>query len=512
MSHFCDLSIPYGGDVRAALAAELHMAPASISDLRLVRRSVDARQKQRGIREVLRVEYALCGDMLAPLLLEHTPTVVLLRQLSHCPQRVLVVGAGPAGLLCADILSQGGAEVTLIDRGGPVAARAVTVQDFWRNGTLDPESNVQFGEGGAGTFSDGKLTTRIKSEHLPYVLGLLIECGAAENIRWDAKPHLGTDVLRTVIVKLRERLLARGVKILFGTRLEDLATTEHGVSVLTSTFCETFSHVVLAVGNSARDTFAMLHRRIYMEAKPLAVGVRIEHPRELIDRNQYGRGAETMPAAEYSLKGTFGERGVYSFCMCPGGEVVNASSELGHTVVNGMSYSKRQSPFSNSALVVTVPIAEYGTTHPLSGITYQRAIENKAYRASGGYTPPAMKVADFLAHRVGSQHVKASLAVTESVDFREILPATLLDPLRAGIVQFERSLPGFIEQGVMIAPETRTSSPVRMPRDLITGESLGDQGRRIFPCGEGAGYAGGIVSAAVDGVRCALSLMSTIHN
>ncbi|WP_051321617.1 NAD(P)/FAD-dependent oxidoreductase [Chrysiogenes arsenatis] len=512
MSHFYDFTIPYGADVRAALAAELHLASESISDMRLVRRSVDARQKHRGIREVLRVEYALHGDTLAPFSLEHTATGVLLRQSPRCRHRILVVGAGPAGLLCADILSQSGAEVTVIDRGESVEKRAVTVHDFWKNGTLNPESNVQFGEGGAGTFSDGKLTTRIKSEHLPYVLGLLVECGAAENIRWDAKPHVGTDVLRTVIATLRERLRARGVKIHFSTRLDDFSANTRGVDVLTSSFRDTFSHVVLALGNSARDTFAMLHRHIYMEAKPLAVGVRIEHPRDFIDSNQYGHCAATMPAAEYSLKGTFGERGVYSFCMCPGGEVVNASSELGHTVVNGMSYSKRNNYFSNSALVVTVPVEEYGATHPLSGIAYQRAIEEKAFRASGDYTPPAMKVVDFLAKRVGSQHVRASLAVTESIDIRDILPAPLIEPLSAGILQFDRAMPGFTEHGVMIAPETRTSSPVRMPRDPLTGASLGDQGQRIFPCGEGAGYAGGIVSAAVDGVRCALSIIGTIND
>lgn len=429
--------------------------------------------------------------------------------------RPVVVGAGPAGLFCALALAARGAAPLLIERGKPVEARARDVDALELRGVLDPESNVLFGEGGAGAFSDGKLTCGLSDPLIRVVLQTLVACGAPEDIAVSARPHIGTDLLRGVLAAMRARLLALGGEARFGCRATGLkleASRVIGVWVQESgapqpALLETDA-VYLACGHSARDTYAWLQALgVPMQAKPFAIGVRVEHPQAMVDRAQYGAfaGAAGLPPAEYKLHTpTPDGRGAYTFCMCPGGQVMNASSEPGLLNVNGMSLHARRGENANAALLVGVTPADYPEEGPLGGLALQRDIERRAFAVAGGYLAPCQRVGDFLAgiptRAFGSVTPSYRPGVTPG-DAAACLPPYVAENLRLAIPRLDRQLRGYADPDALLtAPETRSSSPVRILRDARRESPISG----LYPLGEGAGYAGGIVSAAMDGLKAAL--------
>lgn len=492
---------------------ELGLKPGELKDWRIVRRGIDARKKPRVLR-VYTVEFSadkedeilsrnLGNRRLEPSL---TPDLPSARSLGS-GHRVLVVGMGPAGLFAALRLAQFGLPVTLVERGRPVEERVGDVRRFWSGGGLDSESNVQFGEGGAGTFSDGKLTTRVNHPWTRLVLQHLVDFGAPEEILIQAKPHVGTDRLRLVLINFRRELLRLGVDIRYRTTLAGLEITGGRVCAgITEDGGElACDSLVLAPGHSARDTYRMLHRAgVRLECKPFAVGLRVEHPAELINSIQYGHPRHPhLPAAEYAL--TYNDpvsgRGIYSFCMCPGGEVVVASSEPEGVVVNGMSHQSRGGDRSNSALVVTVRTSDFEGDDPLAGVRFQRFWEKAAFRAGGGdYRAPAQNLMAFAGRGNGPLVSTARPGVAEA-DMNEVLPPFISDALRRALPQFDRRMRGFLTaEATLTGVETRTSAPLRILRGG-DGQSVSHPG--LYPAGEGAGYAGGIMSAALDGLRAA---------
>ena len=429
------------------------------------------------------------------------------------PHRPLVVGMGPAGMFCALLLAENGYAPILIDRGDDVAGRVRAVEDFYATGVLDTRSNIQFGAGGAGTFSDGKLITRVGDEKCGYVLRRLAEFGAPEEITMQARPHIGTDILRDVVHNLLTHIEQCGGELRYRTCLQEIRELPDGtVNAVTDRGEIPCGTLVLAPGHSARDTYAMLLEKGYaVEPKPFSVGVRVEHLQSDIDRILYGElaGHPKLPKGEYSQSDTTGERGVYTFCMCPGGEVMAAASEEGGVVVNGMSRHARDGVNANSAVAVSIFREDYGNT-PQGAIEYQRTLERAAFRMGGeDYTAPAQTMGDFLAGKRGTEPSRVQPSyrggMVKLCDLGEVLPAYVTESLRRGFVSFDRRMPGYIAPDTMLTGvETRTSAPVR----LLRGESMTALGHdRIYPCGEGAGYAGGITSAAVDGLRAALALM-----
>ena len=428
------------------------------------------------------------------------------------PGPVVIAGFGPAGMFAALTLAEQGYRPVVLERGADMDRRVTAVRAFWEQGAFSSGTNVQFGEGGAGTFSDGKLTTRISDSRCEYVLRRLVEFGAPEEILIKAKPHIGTDRLRDVVKALRRRVEALGGQVLFDTRLDGLLLREGRVcAVRTSEGELPASTVVLAVGHSARDTFSMLAGLgIAMEAKPFSVGARIEHLQSGIDRGLYGKhaGHPRLPKGEYQLSWREGERGVYTFCMCPGGVVVPAASEEQGVVTNGMSVFARDGQNANSALVVSVSPADFGTG-PLDGVAFQQELERRAYRlGAGAYRAPAQDVGSFLEGRPGLRPGRVEPSYMRGVtgaDFGALYPAPVLRMMQQGLRRFERKLPGFAApDAVLTGPETRTSSPVR----ILRGEGCESPALPgLYPCGEGAGYAGGIMSAAVDGIRVAQEIM-----
>ncbi len=500
------------------VARELGTDAESLKDFTIVRRSLDARKKTR-VRRVYTVEFTSANE---ELLLEKnrenqrlekaaTPADTSLVKLTK-GSRVLVVGMGPAGLFAAKRLAEAGVEVTLIERGRPVEQRVKDVEKFWLTGELDTISNVQFGEGGAGTFSDGKLTTRLKHPLRASVLETLVSFGAPKNILIEAHPHVGTDRLRKVVLAFRHYLSGLGVELKFETCLTNLEIHQGRVvaGVLNDSDRLPCDAVVLAPGHSARDTYAMLERNgVQLDAKSFALGVRVEHPAELINRIQYGTVAAELPTADYALRYNDTEtgRGVYSFCMCPGGEVINAASEAGMLVVNGMSRALRASEFSNSALVVSVNPDDWGGSR-LGGIGFQQHWERQAFAAGGGgFMAPAQNLMTFLNGSQGPVMSTCRPGVVE-VDLPQVLPDFVTECLRRALPHFNRQMRGFLTaEAVLIGVETRTSAPVRITRN-DQGESVSHKG--LFPAGEGAGYAGGIMSAALDGLRAAEQVHSKV--
>ncbi len=428
-------------------------------------------------------------------------------------QRVVIAGFGPAGMFAALTLAEYGFEPIVIERGAGIDERVEAVNNFWKNAKLDPCTNVQFGEGGAGTFSDGKLTTRIKDPLCRYVLEKLEEFGAPEEILIKAKPHIGTDKLRNVVKNIREKIIELGGAVRFKAVLTDFQADNGKIRSVTINGTEVIpcDSLILAIGHSARDTFEMLYeKKIFFEAKPFSVGARIEHKQEEVNRSLYGKhwNNPNLPQGEYQLSYRQGERAAYTFCMCPGGTVVPSSSETETVVTNGMSEFARDGENANAALVVSVSPEDFGS-NPLDGVAFARNIERKAYRLAGNnYTAPASTVGSFLN---GTGSLKGAevnptyeIGVTEC-NFNELFPKQITDLMRVGLNQFARKMKCFgNENAVLTAPETRTSSPVRITRnDEMTSLSISN----LYPCGEGAGYAGGIMSAAVDGVKCALKIM-----
>ena len=525
MLRITGMSMPlsYTEDMLRRRAAAVLAVPAeSLIRCTLARRSVDARKKEA-------VHFQIAVDVTVPdeeAVLRNKrcrtaqvsrvqPAPYVLAPLTQPPAvRPVVVGSGPAGLFAALTLAQVGARPLLLERGGDVDSRQAAVESFRRTGILDTTTNVQFGEGGAGTFSDGKLNSGIKDPRSRHVLETFAAAGAPAAILWQAKPHIGTDELRRTVRGLREAILRLGGEVRFYTCVTDIVLRGGGLTALRIKTADgeaelPCSAAVFAVGHSARDTVAMLCRRgVQMEQKPFAVGVRIEHKRQMIDRSQYGAAAghPALGAADYKLHCVPpGCRGVFTFCMCPGGEVIAAASEEGGVVVNGMSEHARAAENSNSALLVGVEPADFGAPEdPLAGFAFQRRMEQAAFRLGGGnYHAPVQLVGDFLAGRAsaGAGDIRPSYrpGVTWT-DLRGCLPQPVSAALRAALPVFGRQLSGFDRpDAVLTGVESRSSSPVRLLRDAGGESSV----RGLFPCGEGAGYAGGILSAAVDGVRCA---------
>ncbi len=432
--------------------------------------------------------------------------------------RPMVVGMGPAGLFAALMLARQGYAPVIIDRGGSVAERTRDVARFREEGILDPSSNIQFGAGGAGTFSDGKLITRINDPRCGFVLRTLVEHGAPEDVLVKAKPHVGTDLLRTVVDNILNEIQHLGGEVIYRCRMEDVTELSDGtLCVHTSQGDFLSGALILAPGHSARDTYARLIGKQYaIEPKPISVGVRVEHLQADIDRSLYGdlAGHPNLGPAEYALSDTKGARGVYTFCMCPGGEVVAAASEEGHLVVNGMSYHARNNPNANAAVAVSVGVDDYEVidgSRALGAIAFQRRIERAAFIAGGGdYMAPVMTMGDFLRGKTGSEPTRVQPSYRDGrvrvADFESVFPPFVTDSLRYGLSLFGKKIKGYdAPDTVLTAAETRTSAPLRILRNGDTLTAVGHD--RIYPCGEGAGYAGGITSAAVDGVRCAMALM-----
>jgi hypothetical protein len=512
-----NLPLELGEETRSPdqiLAMALGGRPGDYLEAGLERLSLDARHKG-SIRFlatlVFRTGRALDGAGLPPgAKLEPGPEPVpwTVPAAPHRP-RVVVVGSGPAGTFCALRLLDYGIAPVLLERGAPMEQRVPAVTGLWQGGPLDPDANAQFGEGGAGTFSDGKLTTRIGHPAIRYVIEAFVAHGANPRILYLAKPHVGTDVIRACSVRLRKAMAARGVDYRFRARLEDIRFRDGRVAaaVLASGEEIACDALVLAPGHSARDTFEMLHRHgVAMRQKPFAMGVRVEHPQELIDRCQYGpsRGHPSLAPADYKLVCNFGpSRAAYSFCMCPGGEVIQCASEPGGVVVNGMSNARRDSGFANSGLVAKVNTADFGSEHLLAGVYFQRRWEQAAFRAAGeSYGAPAMGVQDFLKARASGRLPRSSFRPRAvPADLATCLPDFVREQLQGALPDFEHKIRGFTSmEAILLAIESRTSSPVQLLRN-DSGESASHPG--LYPCGEGAGFAGGITSAAVDGIRVA---------
>lgn len=496
---------------------------------RIAKKSVDARKRQNLMLQYV-FDVALDGDENQAVAECPYKDVVVFAPPAQLPEpvwrvgkalRPVVVGTGPAGLMAGLALARAGANPILIERGKPVSKRRKDVNRFWKIGELNENSNVQFGEGGAGTFSDGKLTTGIKKDcWTSMVLQEFVAAGAPEEIMYLNKPHIGTDKLGYMVGNLRRQIMSLGGEYRFETRLIDLIVKDGriaGVKVENAqgeTEEIAADSVILALGHSARDTFEMLYERgLQMVQKPFAVGVRIEHLQKFINKSQYSvaNPKAVVGPADYKLAVHLDNgRSMYTFCMCPGGTVVAAASEAGRLVTNGMSTYARDKINANSALLVDVRPADFGSDHPLAGVEFQRRIEEDAFKAGGGlFRAPVQRVIDFLNDRETTVYgsVKPSyLPGVQMSDFRAVLPDFVLETMKMGFKKMDRKIRGFASpDALMTAAETRTSSPVRMIRDPASLQSVSIAG--VYPCGEGAGYAGGIMSAAVDGLKCAYKIV-----
>ncbi|MCI8662816.1 MAG: FAD-dependent oxidoreductase [Hungatella sp.] len=509
-------------DLKKKAAKLLRVSPEEIRKLNVVRRSVDARKKE----EIL---FSYTVDIEAKkesqiVKKAKSPQITIVKEevyefpksgkkvLSHPP---VIVGSGPAGLFCGLMLAKAGYCPLILERGEDVESRQKKVEAFWRTGILDPWSNVQFGEGGAGTFSDGKLNTMIKDpgRRNQKVLELFVEHGADPEILYVQKPHIGTDVLSQVVKNMRKQIEELGGRVRFGAQVTDLMVKDGHIEGVVVNQKETLpaAVAVLAIGHSARDTFSMLYdKKVPMASKAFAVGLRIQHPQKMINESQYGaKYSQKLGAASYKVtwQSVMG-RGVYSFCMCPGGYVVDASSETGRLAVNGMSNHDRGGENANSALIVTVTPDDFPGQGPLSGVEFQRRLEEKAYECGGGKIPVQL-YGDFKegkrTHGFGDvgPEIKGRY---EFGNLRDVLPEALSLPLMEGMEQFEGRIRGFARyDSILAGVESRTSSPVRIHRD----QGLESEIKGLYPCGEGAGYAGGITSAAMDGIRVAEAIAGT---
>ena len=501
----------------------LRITPADLRNWKIVRRSLDARKKE-DIHYVYVIDAEVKNEK--KLLAKDKKLTAAPDESYHFPEgswsgtmRPVVVGFGPAGMFAALILAEMGLNPLILERGGDVDSRREAVDTFWESGKLSLDNNVQFGEGGAGAFSDGKLTTRIKDGRCHKVLEELVEAGAPEEILYENKPHVGTDRLQPAVKNIRKKIIALGGEVRFFTQVTDLVIKNGALQAVVTQNGEEIpcQDAIFALGHSARDTFFTLYENgIAMEQKPFAMGVRIEHDQQMINESQYGSYAGKLPAADYRLTYTTQKgRGVYSFCMCPGGYVVAASSEEGRLAVNGMSYHARDGKNANAALLVQVYPEDFGDSHPLAGVRLQRKLEEAAFRAGGGdYTAPVQRVGSFL---TGKEVLKEETEVqptyrpgVKETDLHEVLPTFITEALEEALPQMGKKLHGFdCPNAIMTAVESRSSSPVRLLRGG-DGQSLSLSG--FFPAGEGAGYAGGIVSAAVDGIRAAEKIWEKYQN
>lgn len=504
-------------ELREKIERTLRIRPEELIEYSIEKQSIDARKKPQ-IFYVYTIHASVLQEKKVFKKVHSKNITIVEKKVYQFPfhaestpaDRPVIIGSGPAGLFCAYMLAEHGFAPILLERGKAIEERKKDVDSFWETGKLNPESNVQFGEGGAGTFSDGKLNTLVKdpSGRNRKVLEIFVKEGAPEEILYVNKPHIGTDLLMNVVKNMRKTIQSNGGEVRFESKVTELCITDGkicGVVINKEQFLPAKS-VILAIGHSARDTFEMLwEKQICMEAKSFAVGVRVEHPQKLINYAQYQLELpKTLPAASYKVTAQLSNgRGVYSFCMCPGGYVVNASSEEGRLAVNGMSYHSRAGENANSAIIVTVTPKDYGSDHPLAGMEFQRKLEEKAFHLAQGKIP-VQRYEDFCKNRAtdsfGTVHpsMKGNYA---PANVREILPEIVAASIEEGIRCFDQKLQGFADPDALLSGvESRTSSPVRISRDPSTMEG---SVKGLYPCGEGAGYAGGITSAAMDGIRMA---------
>ncbi|MEA4972028.1 hypothetical protein SDC9_85198 [bioreactor metagenome] len=507
-------------DISSAVCKSLKIATEDIIELHIRKKSLDARKKKE-IHYLYTVDAEVknentvlkkCKDK--NVALSSYKNYTLPDAKVNIKERPVVVGFGPAGMLAGLVLAQKGLKPIILERGKNIDARSEDVESFWDGGKFNTESNVQFGEGGAGTFSDGKLTTRIKDARCGYVTECFVKAGAPAEISYDAKPHIGTDRLKIVVKNIRKEIINLGGEVRFESRLSDILIENGSVIAAVVNGNEEINtkDIIIAVGHSARDTFKMLYdKNIAIEQKPFAAGVRIEHRQCDINTVQYGDAADKLPPADYMMTYTTKEgRGVYSFCMCPGGYVVAAASEEGRLVVNGMSEYARDGENANSALLVQVYPEDFESDSPLAGIEFQRRIEEKAFTAGGrNYSAPTQRYEDFKLGRITKKEGSIVHSYRPSVTFADlnnVLPKFISDSIKEAIPEMGKKLKGFdCEDALLTGVETRSSSPVRITRDPENGYSINIKG--LYPAGEGAGYAGGIISAAADGIRQAENLL-----
>lgn len=502
---------------KSVIAKNNHISENEIISFKLCKKSIDARKKND-----IHYNCAVIAEIKNEKKFKNSKNISEYKKIKfEIPKlknvkRPVIIGCGPAGLFCALYLSYAGLKPILLERGSNVDKRIEAVNNFWNNGVFDAKSNVQFGEGGAGTFSDGKLTTGVNDERMEFVKEQLVKFGAPEEIMYLSKPHIGTDKLCVTVKNIRNEIIRLGGEIKFDTKMIDFITENDCISSVVFEENEEIKrldceNLVLAIGHSARDTFRMLKDKgVKMERKTFSIGGRIEHLQKDIGYSQYGKIYNKLPPADYKLSvRTKDNRGVYTFCMCPGGLVVASASEEGTVVTNGMSYFSRDNENANSALLVTVNPCDIEGDDVLGGVVLQKSIEEKAFLVGGGnYYAPVQKVGDFLNNKKSYEFGKVKpsyMPGTTFAEIKDVLPRFIVDAMKEAIILLDKKMKGFADpDAILTVPETRSSSPVRILRDNL---SLEADIKGLYPCGEGAGYAGGIMSAALDGIKCAQKII-----